>query len=103
MNTTFLQHFDSIFDPRIKHGKKHNLLDIILLTITAVVSGLEGWGNSPSLIHERHLDSCSQINQIWQLDNNLLIHSHKKGHRSDLKIRFASTLFNGVKQYVVQN
>lgn len=43
MTTTFLKHFDSITDPRIERCKKHNLLDIILLAISAVLSGAEGW------------------------------------------------------------
>jgi len=43
MSTTFLKHFDSITDPRIERCKKHNLLDILLLAISAVLSGAEGW------------------------------------------------------------
>jgi len=43
MSTTFLKHFDSITDPRIERCKKHNLLDILLLAISAVISGAEGW------------------------------------------------------------
>ena len=43
MTTTFLKHFDSIEDPRINRHKKHLLLDIILLSISAVISGAEGW------------------------------------------------------------
>ena len=43
MSATFLKHFDSITDPRIDRCKKHNLLDILLLAISAVLSGAEGW------------------------------------------------------------
>jgi len=43
MSTTFLKHFDSITDPRIERCKKHNLLDILLLAFSAVLSGAEGW------------------------------------------------------------
>lgn len=43
MTTTFLKHFISITDPRIERCKKHNLLDILLLAISAVLSGAEGW------------------------------------------------------------
>jgi predicted transposase YbfD/YdcC len=43
MSTTFLKHFESITDPRIDRCKKHNLLDILLLAISAVLSGAEGW------------------------------------------------------------
>ncbi len=43
MNATFLNHFAPITDPRIERCKKHDLLDIILLSITVVISGAEGW------------------------------------------------------------
>lgn len=43
MSATFLKHFDSIADPRIDRCKKHNLFDILLLAISAVMSGSEGW------------------------------------------------------------
>jgi len=43
MSTTFLKHFNEITDPRIERCKKHKLLDILLLAISAVLSGAEGW------------------------------------------------------------
>lgn len=43
MSTTFLKHFNSITDPRIERCKKHVLIDILLLAISAVLSGAEGW------------------------------------------------------------
>lgn len=43
MNATFLKHFNSITDPRIERCKKHELIDILLLAISAVLSGAEGW------------------------------------------------------------
>jgi len=43
MSPTFLKHFAPISDPRIERCKKHNLLDILLLAISAVMSGSEGW------------------------------------------------------------
>jgi predicted transposase YbfD/YdcC len=35
--------FDSLEDPRVDRNKKHLLLDIIILTLCAVISGAEGW------------------------------------------------------------
>jgi predicted transposase YbfD/YdcC len=35
--------FDSLKDPRVDRNKKHPLLDIIILTLCAVISGAEGW------------------------------------------------------------
>ena len=43
MSATFLKHFNSITDPRIERCKKHALIDILLLAISAVLSGAEGW------------------------------------------------------------
>ena len=43
MNATFLNHFNSISDLRIERCKKHDLLDILLLAISAVLSSAEGW------------------------------------------------------------
>jgi predicted transposase YbfD/YdcC len=43
MTNSFLQHFEAIEDPRIDRCKRYELLDIILLAISAVLSGAEGW------------------------------------------------------------
>ena len=43
MSATFLKHFNSITDPRIERCKKHELIDILLLAISAVISGAQGW------------------------------------------------------------
>lgn len=43
MKSTFLTHFNSIKDPRIERCKKYELLDILFLSISAVISGAEGW------------------------------------------------------------
>jgi predicted transposase YbfD/YdcC len=51
MNATFLKHFNSITDPRIERCKKHNLMDILLLAISAVISGSEGWEDIENFGH----------------------------------------------------
>jgi predicted transposase YbfD/YdcC len=35
--------FSTIEDPRVERNKRHKLLDIIILTIFAVISGADGW------------------------------------------------------------
>lgn len=40
---TFVTSCEHITDPRIERCKKHDLLDILFLSICAVVSGAEGW------------------------------------------------------------
>jgi hypothetical protein len=37
------QYFASVEDPRIDRTKDHALLDIIMITICAVICGAEGW------------------------------------------------------------
>ena len=41
VSTTFLNNFDFISDPRLERSKKHNLFDILLLAVTAVIPGFE--------------------------------------------------------------
>jgi len=40
---SLLHHFAALHDPRSDHTKLHGLLDIIALTLCAVVSGADGW------------------------------------------------------------
>ena len=40
--STIIEHFDTLQDPRIERTKLHPLLDIITLTICAVICGAEG-------------------------------------------------------------
>ena len=41
--TSLAEHFISLEDPRRPQGRRHNLLDIVAMTICAVVAGAEGW------------------------------------------------------------
>jgi predicted transposase YbfD/YdcC len=40
---SFLNHFESVEDPHSHINKKYELLDLLFLTITAILSGAEGW------------------------------------------------------------
>lgn len=40
---SFIDHFDELQDTRSHINKKHDLLDVIFLTVTAILSGAEGW------------------------------------------------------------
>lgn len=40
---SFINHFDNLEDTRSHINKKHELLDIIFLTVVAILSGAEGW------------------------------------------------------------
>lgn len=39
----FLDYFDTLEDPRSRINKTHDLLDVLFLTIAAILSGAEGW------------------------------------------------------------
>ncbi len=40
---TIADHFREIEDPRIERTKRHKLIDIITITICAVICGADGW------------------------------------------------------------
>ena len=43
LNTSFLEHFADLNDPRIESSKEHLLKDIIAIAILAIISGADGW------------------------------------------------------------
>jgi predicted transposase YbfD/YdcC len=43
VSASIVEHFAPLEDPRIDRNKRHELIDIVLLTICAVVSGADGW------------------------------------------------------------
>jgi hypothetical protein len=43
LNTSFLEHFATLKDPRIERSKEHLLKDIRSIAILAVLSGADGW------------------------------------------------------------
>lgn len=43
--TTISEHFSAIEDPRLERTKKHQLIDIITITLCAVISGAESWSD----------------------------------------------------------
>jgi predicted transposase YbfD/YdcC len=44
-HSLFLTHFGQLQDPRLNRKKRHSLLDIIAVTVCAVLAGAEGWMN----------------------------------------------------------
>jgi hypothetical protein len=42
-NTSFLDDFANLKDPRIEKSKEHLLKDIRAITILAIISGADGW------------------------------------------------------------
>lgn len=40
---SLVQHFGDIEDPRVERTKKHQLTDILVIAILAVIAGAQGW------------------------------------------------------------
>jgi predicted transposase YbfD/YdcC len=43
MTVSFVEHFTTLKDPRIERHKRHELMDILVLSVCAVLSGADGW------------------------------------------------------------
>jgi hypothetical protein len=43
VDASILTHFSRLRDPRDNRGKEHLLIDILVITLCAVISGAEGW------------------------------------------------------------
>ena len=41
--TSIGAHFEALTDPRREHRKAHGLLDIVAITLCAVICGADGW------------------------------------------------------------
>ena len=50
---SLVEHFAQLKDPRIERKKLHNLTDIIVLSVCAVISGAEGWQGIVDFAHEK--------------------------------------------------
>ena len=40
---SLVQHFQELKDPRVERTKKHQLTDILVIAILAVIAGAQGW------------------------------------------------------------
>ena len=70
VQTTIHRSFRSLTDPRVERGKKHNLLDIIILSILAVLSGAESY-DSIELFGKQNV---TFLKQILELKNGIPSH-----------------------------
>ena len=70
VQTTIHRSFRSLTDPRVERGKKHNLLDIIILSILAVLSGAESY-DSIELFGKQNF---TFLKQFLELKNGIPSH-----------------------------
>lgn len=47
-----VEHFADIKDPRVERTKKHQLTDILVIAILAVIAGAQGWEDLFELWHQ---------------------------------------------------
>jgi Transposase len=62
--------FSSLEDPRVERHKRHKLIDIIILTICAVISGAEGW----EAIEQFGVDKQDWLRKWIELENGIPSH-----------------------------
>jgi len=66
----FMSHFSIIEDPRIERCKKHKLLDILFLTVSAVLSGAQGWEDIEEFGHSKQ----AWLQRFIELSNGIPRH-----------------------------
>ena len=71
LSTRFLDYFAELDDPRRCYGnKRHELRDILVLTILAVISGAESWVD----VEEFGIDKEDWLKSFLQLPNGIPSH-----------------------------
>jgi len=70
MDKIFVECFKDVTDPRVNRTKKHLLLDIIALSLCAVISGAQGWEEIEDFAH----DHLAWFNGFLELPNGVPSH-----------------------------
>ena len=70
MRLSLVESFASMEELRVERNKKHQLLDIIILTICAVISGAEGWES----IEQIGEDKENRLRKWVPLENGIPSH-----------------------------
>jgi hypothetical protein len=70
MSARLLDHFAALEDPRVERNQRHALLDIVLLTVCAVVSGADGW----EAIEDFGREKLDWLRQFARFDNGVPSH-----------------------------
>lgn len=68
--SNILEHFSSLPDPRRDHKKRHKLIDIVFITIAAVICGADDWYE----VEEYGRDKAEWLNTILELPNGIPSH-----------------------------
>lgn len=68
--TGFIEHFGDIPDPRMDRTKKHKLIDILFITLAAILCGCEDWEDIESYGHKKE----SWLKKYLELPNGIPSH-----------------------------
>ena len=69
-SVSIFDHFSQIPDPRIERTRRHNLLDIIGISICGVICGADGWTEIEEFGHAKH----EWLQQFFELPNGIPSH-----------------------------
>ena len=61
------RHFTNLSDPRVERARRHELLDIIAITVRAIISGAEAW----TAIEEYGLAKQNWLARFLRLSNGI--------------------------------
>jgi hypothetical protein len=70
MESSFHNHFRWIPDPRSGNNKRHKLLDIIILSVIAVICGADSWYDIEEFGHSKK----EFLQQLLSLENGIPTH-----------------------------
>lgn len=92
MDTTapqcLIEHFSKLEDPRVDRNKKHELIDVIVLCVCAVVSGAEGWND----IEEFGRAKLEWLRRYVPLANGVPVDDNCANHFGAVGERFSGLL-----------
>ncbi len=86
---SILEHFSSLPDPRRDHRKEHKLIDILFITIAAVICGADDWYE----IEEYGKYKKTWLQTILELPNGIPSHDTFNRVFSIIRYRRLSTMF----------
>jgi len=90
IRSSLYDYFSKLSDPRLNRNKKHNLADIIVLSILAVICGAESWDS----IEEFGKVRIDFLKKILHLPNGI------PSHVAELKIVVWSIKSEAVRSYL---
>ncbi|MDR3133838.1 MAG: transposase family protein [Prevotellaceae bacterium] len=77
MPTTLHQAFIKLPDPRVRRNRRHSLIEIVILSILAVLSGAASW-NAIALFGRTNIDFLRQILENFSTVQKIALNLLKK-------------------------